>query len=661
MDTIFQGMCRKLFVLILLFIVTLPLVQAQHEGWVDVSFAPNDWAISRHESAFVQAGDRFYTLGGRGNTRRVQAFDYTLGKWVDLAKLPKDTSGTTIEIHHAQPVVHNGLVYMLGAFTGNFPNETPITKVIIYDPVANDWIFGADIPVSRQRGSAGCVVYNDKIYLVCGITNGHVSGWVNWVDMYDPATNTWTQLADAPRARDHFHAALYNGKIYATSGRRTGSAVSVFGGTVDETDVYDIATDSWTTEANIPTPRAGAMSAVMNHPTHGNILMVMGGEIDTSLFAFSKVEAFDLTANSWLGASTMPDMNVPRHGTQAIVSNSAVYLAAGASPERGGSTELTRFDSSYIVAYYPDTTAPSAPTGTAITKGTMTDDSTSYSFGTVQVGATVSRTVKVDNTGGNQGIVITEIIVTGTDSADFALSLPYTLPITVAPGTSFQFDLDLTPSGSGAISAALNIIHSGSNGTIVTPLSGTGSTTFPVELLGFRAKAINGSVQLSWETASEQNSDYFGIERSLDGHMFEEIERVEAVGYSDELVSYKTADYQPLIGKSYYRLRQVDLDGSMTHSDIVEISINDWAFKVFPNPLEGKSTLHILGSGLPGEDGYLRIRNVLGQEILRESIHFSEGRLERDLQLESLIPGMYIIQLDIENGFESVSQLVQVR
>ena len=349
---IMQGMCRKAYLLLLLVTLGLPLSYAQSGAWQAVPFGGN-WAIKRHESAFVQAGDKFYMLGGRGNTRRVQAFDYSTGNWIDLAKLPKDpTTNITIEIHHVQPVELDGLIYFVGAFTGGYPNEIPIPKILIYDPVSDSWSFGADIPASRQRGSAGCVVYNGKIYLVCGIQNGHVNGWVNWVDMYDPATNSWTQLANAPQARDHFHAVLHNGKIFAVSGRRTGSDLtSVYGGTIDEMDVYDITTDTWSTEpaatGNIPTPRAGAMSGVLNHPLYGNILMVIGGESLAQVAAHAEFEAFDLTSNVWLpdvgGNPALPDMMVGRHGTQAIVSNGGVYMAAGASPDRGGGSEIDRF------------------------------------------------------------------------------------------------------------------------------------------------------------------------------------------------------------------------------------------------------------------------------------------------------------------------------
>jgi N-acetylneuraminic acid mutarotase len=54
-----------------------------------------------------------------------------------------------------------------------------------------------------------------------GMVNGHADGWVDWVDKYDPRTDTWEVLADAPRERDHFEAVMVNGNVYLIGGRKT--------------------------------------------------------------------------------------------------------------------------------------------------------------------------------------------------------------------------------------------------------------------------------------------------------------------------------------------------------------------------------------------------------------------------------------------------------
>ena len=280
---------------------------------------------ARHENAYAEAGGKFYLIGGRGS-RDLDIYDPATNKWSKGAKPP-------VQFHHFQAVTLNGLIYVLGAFVGNFPAETPVPNVYVYNPSTNAWAIGAAIPENRRRGGAGAVVYNNKIYLVCGIQNGHQSGWVPWLDVFDPATNTWTQLPDAPRARDHFHAALVDKQIFNIAGRRTGEDGFTYARTVAEIDVFDLTTNTWKTlpaSANIPTPRAGTAVAVMDKE-----VIVVGGESSQAL-AHNETEAFDITLNTW---RTLPNLNTGRHGTQIVTHGGRLYIAAG-SGSRGGSPEL---------------------------------------------------------------------------------------------------------------------------------------------------------------------------------------------------------------------------------------------------------------------------------------------------------------------------------
>ncbi len=170
--------------------------------------------VERHENALVRAGDMFVLIGGRG-MKPVDLYNTQTGEWSQGAQPP-------FEIHHAQAVELDGLVYVAGALTGGWPYERPISHVLIYDPVEDVWELGPEIPANRRRGAAGVVVYDKKIYIVCGIINGHTSGWVGWLDEFDPATNTWRILPDAPRTRDHLHAAVIEDQLFVSGGRRSG-------------------------------------------------------------------------------------------------------------------------------------------------------------------------------------------------------------------------------------------------------------------------------------------------------------------------------------------------------------------------------------------------------------------------------------------------------
>jgi N-acetylneuraminic acid mutarotase len=223
----------------------------------------------RHEHGYVKVGGKFYLLGGRG-INPVDIFDPATGKWTRGASSP-------VEMHHFQAVVVDNMIDVVGAMSGQFPKEPPLSNVYIYDPAADAWRVGPGIPEGRRRGGAGAVLHNGEIYVAAGITNGNYDGHVPWVDAFNPRTGQWRQLADAPRPRDHLHAGIIDGKIYAAAGRRSAAATDqTFELTVPEVDVFDLQTNRWSTlpaTSNIPTQRAGAGTVVMN-----GRLIVLGGE-----------------------------------------------------------------------------------------------------------------------------------------------------------------------------------------------------------------------------------------------------------------------------------------------------------------------------------------------------------------------------------------------
>lgn len=293
--------------------------------WLSVMSKDDSNPVQRHEAAFARVGDKFYLLGGRA-IRAVSIFDTQTESWSTGAEPP-------IELHHFQPLVIDSKIFIIGALTGGWPNETPTSHIYIYDPVTDTWSEGDEIPEERRRGSTGNVLHNGKVYVACGIKNGHIGDHKNWLDQYDPATGEWETLADAPRARDHFQAVLVNGKIVAPAGRNTGIIPDEsFGGTIAEVDVYDIASNTWGTLPNdIPTQRAGNAATLFE----GNVLVV-GGESMTQEKAHAEVEALNLTTNEW---KVLPSLIEGRHGTGLVEYQGALYIASGCG-NRGGTPEL---------------------------------------------------------------------------------------------------------------------------------------------------------------------------------------------------------------------------------------------------------------------------------------------------------------------------------
>ncbi|WP_298551476.1 kelch repeat-containing protein [uncultured Algibacter sp.] len=286
-----------------------------------------DSPIARHENSFVRVKHKFYLLGGRG-IKPVSIYNTKTNTWSKSSKPP-------VEIHHFQAVAYKGNIYMFGAMTGKYPYETPLPNILIYNPKKNTWAEGAEIPKERRRGSSGVVIKKNKAYIVSGIVDGHNSTHVPWLDVYNFKTKRWTVLKDAPRARDHFHAVIKKGKIYAAGGRNSSYATKqTFQLTIPEVDVYDIKTNTWTTlpqENNIKISRAGASSVIL-----GDDLILIGGESMAQKEAHSDVDAYSIKSNTW---RRIEGLNRGRHGTQAIVYKNSIYIVAG-SGNRGGKPEL---------------------------------------------------------------------------------------------------------------------------------------------------------------------------------------------------------------------------------------------------------------------------------------------------------------------------------
>lgn len=414
--------------------------------------------IGREENGYVQSGNKFYLMGGRGIVS-VQEYDPINKSWTNKAKPP-------VELNHFQPVNLNGLVYAAGAMNGPFPHEVPLSKVYVYNSASDKWLSGASIPVARRRGASGAVVYNNKIYVVGGITDGHWYGWVKWFDEYDPSTNTWKVLHDAPHARDHFQAVVINNKLYIAGGRRSfDSTGHLFDLTVPEVDVYDFVASSWSSlpaGSNLPVPRGGASNVAS-----GNQVIVIGGESGIQTASHKETHALNVTTNTW---TRLADLQTGRHGTGAVLSNNSIYIASGPS-NRGGTPLLTNQE-----VYY--TSAPASNNGNPITQSQLTSAS-GMTFTGVAVNSSGSKTLTLTNSGSNQDILITSISKSGASA--FSYTTPYRLPFTVSAGKSVNLSVTFKPLTAGTQTANLIVNHSGQNNSNTIALSGgqSGSSNIP--------------------------------------------------------------------------------------------------------------------------------------------------------------------------------------
>ena len=141
--------------------------------------------------------------------------------------------------------------------------------------------------------------------------------------------------------------------------------------------------------------------------------------------------------------------------------------------------------------------------------------------------------------------------------------------------------------------------------------------TLPVELLNFIGYFIENRVELVWSTVSETNNDYFVLERSANGEDFYGLEQINGIGNSRELHTYSYSDLSPLAPNSYYRLKQVDYDGTFSYSNVVAVVIDGTDSPViYPNPLKEERVLMISWSRPTIDQLYsMRLISPVGQVI----------------------------------------------
>ena len=418
-----------------------------------------EFGESRHEGASAQAGVAFYVMGGRESdaVRIFDPFDGEAGSWTSGAISP-------IQLHHFQAVELDGLIYAIGAMTGPYPEEDPVNNVYIYDPLADRWIVGPLLPPDRLRGSSGIVVHEGLIYWISGNTNGHVGPVTDMVDVYDPATGSFTALAEIPNPRDHFFATLHQGSIYVIGGRRSVPDQGAFEPTIPEIDVYDIAADTWQTlppDTHLDPPRAAAATDRI-----GDEIIIAGGESGSvEPWAHVEAQAFNPATGQW---RNLADMLTPRHAAQAIVSNNGFYLIAG-SPYRGGPGGAVLDTEALFLA------GPTTPVGTAITAGSISAPA-SIEF------ESATGQVPISHVAGNQAVIIKNIQISG--HAAFSLTEPLAGPVSLAPGSSRMITVNYSGDFENE-SAVLEIIDSNDQFTSVAleAAAGNGEPPPPISFV----------------------------------------------------------------------------------------------------------------------------------------------------------------------------------
>jgi N-acetylneuraminic acid mutarotase len=277
--------------------------------------------------------------GGQNQASQPQGlffkYDPAKNEWTKL-------QGNPVPVHHGAAATVGRKFYVFGGF--RLPDNGkvgwyPENKAWVYDLDTAKWSALPNMPT--PRGALAAVAVGKKIYVIGGanipkgmqlpdgLQGGGPVELVGTNEVFDTETNTWSSLEPMPTPRNHHSVAFVDGKIYAIGGR-VGSCFSAgWSSNIWMNDAYDIATNTWTPRAPMPTARSGTGIAVVDGKIH-----VMGGEgwIEDFGGVFRAHETFDPKTNTWVRS---PRMITPRHGFAAAQIGKTIYAVSGVNNAGG--------------------------------------------------------------------------------------------------------------------------------------------------------------------------------------------------------------------------------------------------------------------------------------------------------------------------------------
>lgn len=169
----------------------------------------------------------------------------------------------------------------------------------------------------------------------------------------------------------------------------------------------------------------------------------------------------------------------------------------------------------------------------------------------------------------------------------------------------------------------------------------------PVELVSFKADVHESVIELQWTTASEINNDYFEVQKSMNGIDYVSLGRVEGNGNITASVAYSFIDASPTSGINYYRLKQVDFDGSYELSFIAtsffKLSTN--SIGLFPNPAVSQVTIR-LDSRFINTNTNISLLDMTGSVVYEQSSLINDWQ---QIKLPRVKSGVYIVR--VSNAF----------
>jgi hypothetical protein len=265
---------------------------------------------------------------------------------------------------------------------------------------------------------------------------------------------------------------------------------------------------------------------------------------------------------------------------------------------------------------------------------------------------------------GNQEVNTGDILV--KDSTDFVTGNVPAIPGFTSRylGADLSFNNSYPPLGapysSAQVIAVVKVSTPGYTGGATAGLFANPCANLPVSLKSFNATQRSNKAFLTWETDLENNNDGFEIERRSAGNsQYQKIGFVDskAPGGTGSAFTYSFDDNQSLAkGVTYYRLRQVDLDGKATYSEVKAVRTGNGGLltiSIYPNPNRGAANVTI-----PESAGKM---DVSLDDYTGKSIQRWSGISVRNLQLNNMRPGIYMLRINFRETGETITERIIVQ
>ena len=274
---------------------TVALVGAPN-SWEQIAPAPTArYGTVAGSAVNVNGRSILYVFGGGGieegqaGLNTVENYNISSDRWSTKAGMPVG-AGFINGIGNI-----NGKLYLPGGIAYNGDGYNHYRYLQVYDPAANTWSLGADMPVASSGGVAG--VINNRLYVLTGSEQGSLPDGTPCDDCpevpnrrlfrYNPATNGWVRLRSCPNFHIEGVAGVINGKLYVAGGRGSGVTTRAL-------DIYNPATNTWTSGAPLPSVHTGGVGVVL-----AGQFYVIGGFT-------GEVVAYNPNTNRWVKKASFP-------------------------------------------------------------------------------------------------------------------------------------------------------------------------------------------------------------------------------------------------------------------------------------------------------------------------------------------------------------------